>query len=186
MSRAIEIEHRARFDKHKYDELLEFLKTNAQDLGQDDKNVYFFLLPDQILKVTDNVSQNSAKITFKSSKIGQGSDFAETEILISRQDVDQAVELFRSLGFKNMTESFQWRHNFLYRGVEIAVKYSERWGYHAEFEVMVSSKDEKTRADNLIRAVAQELGITLMTEAELRQFIAEKEAEINAENPRKN
>ncbi|MFB7367839.1 hypothetical protein ACFC05_37205, partial [Streptomyces hydrogenans] len=83
---AIEIEMRARFDEETYEKLLVRLAAEAEDLGCDDKNIYFYVLPDQLLKVTDNTAAGSAKITLKASKIGQGSAFPETEFAIARDD----------------------------------------------------------------------------------------------------
>jgi len=38
----IEVELRSMFNESKYNELAEFFRTNAKDLGEDDKDVYFF------------------------------------------------------------------------------------------------------------------------------------------------
>lgn len=67
---AIEIEMRARFDKGAHEQLLARLTQEAEDLGCDDKSIFFYVLPDQLLKVTDNMAAGSAKITLKASKIG--------------------------------------------------------------------------------------------------------------------
>lgn len=176
----IEVEHRVRFSKEEHDRLLAFLQENGEDLGQDDKNVYFFLFPDKLLKVTDNISKNSAKITGKLNKIGEGSGFKEIEFPIARKDVTKAVTLFKIFGFTEVHDSFQSRRNFNYHGVEIALKYSEIWGYHAELEIIVNNEAEKENADRQIHEVAKELGITLMTEDELKRFIKEKEIEIKS------
>ena len=58
----IEIELRSVFDRKKYNELKEFLGKNAEDLGEDDKDVFFFLLPDKITKATHNVSKKRQKL----------------------------------------------------------------------------------------------------------------------------
>ncbi len=178
MSKQIEIEHRSRFTEKKYKELLSFLKENGEYLGKDDKNVYFFTLPDKLLKVTDNISKGTAKITVKTSKIGQGSDFEEVEFFISPQDAEKAVHLFKILGFTKIHSSFQKRENFRYKEVEISVKYSDVWGYHAEFELMVNSVDKKEEADRKIKEVARGLGVDLMSEEELQDFISKKEKQI--------
>lgn len=47
-TKQIEIEMRAMFDKNKYEELKSFLDSNAVDLGQDDKDVYFYIFPDKL------------------------------------------------------------------------------------------------------------------------------------------
>ncbi|MFE2855298.1 CYTH domain-containing protein [Streptomyces lavendulae] len=183
---AIEIEMRARFPKEAHDQLVGRLKADGEDLGNDDKHIYFYVLPDQLLKVTDNTAAGTAKITLKGSKIGQGSAFAETEFAIAPADVSAAVKVFNGLGFEAaMHEAFNFRHNYRFDGVEIAVKWSEAWGYHAEFELLLddaASDAARDEATAKIMDVAAELGVTLMTEQELADFTAAFEA---AEQERK-
>lgn len=183
---AVEIEMRARFDMEVHDRLVARLEEGGEDLGQDDKHIYFYVLPDQLLKVTDNTAAGTAKITLKGSRIGQGAAFEETEFAIAPADVAAAVKVFNALGFDTaMHEAFNLRHNFRFSGVEIAVKWSEAWGYHAEFEVLLddSAPDAaRTEAAARIADVAAELGVALMTEQELADFSAAFEA---AEKERK-
>ncbi|GHJ28567.1 hypothetical protein TPA0910_30000 [Streptomyces hygroscopicus subsp. sporocinereus] len=182
----VEIEMRARFDEEAHDRLFARLQQEATDLGCDDKHIYFYVLPDKLLKVTDNTAAGSAKITLKHSKIGQGAAFPETEIAIAREDVPAAVQVFNALGFESqMHQAFNRRHNYRFRGVEIAVKWSEAWGHHAEFEVLLddnASDAARQEATDRIFAVAKELEVTLMTEQELADFTAAFEA---AEQARK-
>jgi adenylate cyclase class IV len=175
-NKRIEIEFRSRFDRNKYENLGRFLKTNAKDLGKDDKNVFFFILPDKLLKVVDNVSQKTAKIVLKLNKIGHGSDFEEIEIPINPLEVAKAVKMIRYLNLgADLMESFQKRHNYSYKGFEIALKYSDHWGYHLELEIVVDDAVKKTKAEQKIKAVAQELNIRLMDEDELRDFTQKTE-----------
>ncbi|MFE7298059.1 hypothetical protein [Streptomyces sp. NPDC057579] len=182
----IEIEMRSRFGKETRDQLVDRLERDGEDLGPDDKHIYFYVLPDQLLKVTDNTAAGTAKITLKGSKIGQGAAFAETEFAIAPADVGAAVKLFNALGFEGaMHEASNLRHNYRFDGVEIAVKWSEAWGYHAEFEVLLDDDaPDAARAEAAakITDVADELGVTLMTEQELAEFTAAFEA---AEKERK-
>ncbi|MFD7547539.1 hypothetical protein ACFV0R_22650 [Streptomyces sp. NPDC059578] len=183
---AVEIEMRARFDKEAHDRLVARLKEGGEDLGQDDKHIYFYVLPDQLLKVTDNTAVGTAKITLKGSRIGRGVAFEETEFAIAPADVAAAVKVFNALGFDTaMHEAFNLRHNFRFGGVEIAVKWSEAWGYHAEFELLLDDgapDAARTEAAARIADVAAELGVALMTEQELADFTAAFEA---AERERK-
>ncbi|MFJ2604893.1 MULTISPECIES: CYTH domain-containing protein [unclassified Streptomyces] len=182
----VEIELRARFDEEAHDRLVNRLEQEGTDLGCDDKHIYFYVLPDKLLKVSDNTAAGSAKITLKHSKIGQGVAFPETEISIAREDVSAAVRVFNALGFESlMHQAFNRRHNYRFRGVEIAVKWSEAWGYHAEFEVLLddnASDAARQEANDRIFAVAKELNVRLMTEQELADFTAAFEA---AEQARK-
>ena len=172
----VEIEMRARFDEAAHDQLIARLEQHGQDLGRDDKQIFFYVLPDKLLKVTHNVAAGSAKITLKTSRIGQGSAFPETEFAIARADVPAAVRIFNELGFASeMHQAYNQRRNFRYQGVEIAVKWSEAWGHHAEFEVLLSddagpaAQDEATTR---ITGVAHELGVQLMSDTELAAFTA--------------
>lgn len=170
-----EIEMRARFDQAAHDKLMAFLQAHGEDLGQDDKHIYFYVLPDKLLKVVDNVAAGTAKISLKGNKIGRGAAFPELEIPIQREDAPQAVQLFNGLGLeKTMHDAFNRRHNFRYQGVEIAVKWSEAWGHHAEFEVLLDGEPgeaEQDAAVALIHRVAAELGVELMSERELAEFV---------------
>ena len=103
----IEVEMRSVFDKNTYDRLKKFFIKSAKNLGEDDKDVYFFLLPDKLLKVVSNISKKTAKIVLKLNRIGQGSTFDENEIPISPNDCQKAVDMFLHLGFKEMQHTFQ-------------------------------------------------------------------------------
>jgi adenylate cyclase class IV len=183
---ATEIEMRGRFDRKTHDRIISRLHEEAEDLGCDDKHIYFYVLPDKLLKVTDNTAAGSAKITLKTNRIGQGPAFPEVEFPIARDDVVAAVRVFDTLGFApHMHEAFNQRHNFRFRGVEIAVKWSQAWGHHAEFEVLLDDTAGGAalhEAGERIRSVAGELGVTLMSEPELAEFTAAFEA---AESHRK-
>jgi len=167
----IEIELRSVFDEKKHNELKDFLDKNAEDLGEDDKDVYFFLLPDKITKATHNVSKKTAKIVIKLNRIGRGtSDFEEIEIPINPSDFDKAVKLFSALPFDQIQNSYQKRHNYLFDGVEIALKWTESWGYHMELEIVVDDKAKREDAESKIRKVAERLSVQIMSEEELKDF----------------
>lgn len=177
MKRNIEVEYRARFGKSEYNRLLNFLTRHAKDIGKDDKDVFFFIMPDKLLKVVNNVSQKTAKIVLKLNKIGRGSDFEELEIPIQQDSVTAAVKLFKKLRLTDdIMRSFQKRHNLLYKGVEIALKYSKVWGYHAELEIVINDSKNKENADKKIIKIAEELKIRLMSDKGLREFTRQAEA----------
>ena len=174
----IEIELRSMFDQDKFDSLKKFLDKNAKYLGQDDKDVHFYIFPDKLLKVTDNISKDSAKLTLKLNRIGQGSDFEEIEFPIQREDVVKAVKMFNSLEITdNIIHSFQSRHNYIFKGVELALKHSSEWKYHLELEIVVEDESKKRGAERKIRDIALELGVKIMSEKELKAFVKKIEAE---------
>ena len=167
----IEVEFRAIFDKVKFEQLKTYLDKNATDQGQDDKNVFFYVYSDKFVKVVDNVSQKTAKLVLKLTKIGRGTNFDETEIPIDPAYIPKAVKFFSHLCPNPVMESFQQRRNYLLKGVEVSLKYSQNWGYHLELEVVINHLSQKTAAVKKIKNIAQELDVKLMTETEIRQFI---------------
>lgn len=120
---------------------------NAKDLGEDDKDTYFFLLPEKITKVVNNVSKKTSKIVIKLNRIGRGtSDFEEIEIPINPLDFDKAVKLFSALPFDQIQNSYQKRHNYLLNGVEVALKWTDSWEYHMELEIVVDDASKRGAA----------------------------------------
>lgn len=182
----IEIEFRSIINKSRYGELKKFLAKNAKDLGEDDKDVVFFIMPDRLLKIVNNISKKNVEIVFKANKIGKGSDFKETHISINKKDIIKTVETFKALKITdNIMRSFQKRHNYLYKGVEIALKYSEHWGYHLELEIMINNLKNKLKAEEKIKKVADELGINLMTDKELKEFTQKAEGKYKKQSNEK-
>lgn len=166
-----EIEHRALLTEEEYKSLQAKLSEVAECLGEDDKDVAYFIFPGKLLKVVRNTSRGSAKLSLKLSALGEGSSFQEVEIAFDESDFDSMKELCRAVSTPDqIIEGTQKRTNYSYDGVEIALKWSEDWGYHAEFEIMITSLSEKEEADAKIYAVAESLGITLMTDEEVKEF----------------
>jgi adenylate cyclase class IV len=66
--------------------------------------------------------------------------------------------------------SSQKRHNYIYHGVELALKHSAEWGHHLELEVMIDDLAKKPEAEKLIEKVAGELGVQIMTDQELKDL----------------
>jgi hypothetical protein len=85
-------------------------------------------------------------------------------------------------GVKNFMRSFQKRDNYLYKGVEIALKWSVAWGYHMELEVVVNNKKKQLFAEKKIYSVADELGVKVMTNEELMKFTKKAEEDYERKN----
>lgn len=172
MKKNIEIEFRSIITKEDYNRVGRYLKINAVDLGVDDKDVYFFILKDKLFKVVNNVNKKTAKIVLKLTKIGHGTHFEEIEINIKQVDFEKATGMFKKLDFSDkIMRTYQKRHNFDLNGVEVALKWSEIWGYHIELEKIIHNIKSKALAEEKIKTVADELKIKLMSEKELRDFI---------------
>ena len=78
-----------------------------------------------------------------------------------------------------LIESYQKRNNYLYKGVEIALKYSNHWGFHIELEIVIDDIKLKKDAEKKIHAVAKELNIKLMNDVELEEFVNKLEKDVS-------
>ena len=168
-----EIEHRAVLTGEAYKELAEKLEREATLLGSDDKEVSYYIFPDKLLKVVRNVSKGTAKLSLKLTALGAGSSFREFEVPFPEDSFETMKSICENVSTPDQVISgTQKRTNYDYQGVEIALKWSEDWGYHVEFEIMIPDLSEEEAADARIHTVAAELSVPLMTEEEVGAFSA--------------
>lgn len=172
-----EIEFRSRLNKDRFYSLKKYLNENAENLGDDDKDCYYYIFSDKLLKVVNNISKNTAKLSLKLNRIGNGAVFPEIEFDFFPKDFEKVKKLVDSLDLPaKVMHGPQKRTNYLYKRCEIALKYSDAWGYHLEIEQTVAFENDQKRAEGEIRNVAEELGIHLMSEEELKKFTKEAES----------
>ncbi|KKW48268.1 MAG: hypothetical protein UY99_C0007G0021 [Parcubacteria group bacterium GW2011_GWA1_59_11] len=172
-----EIEFRSKFDQAKFGELKAFLDAHAENLGEDNKDCYYYIFEDKLLKLVNNTSKGTAKVSLKTSRIGGGAAFPETEFHFPPEEFEKARRIFDRLNLPaKVMHGPQQRVNYRYKDCEIALKWSDAWGYHLEIEQVVDSKENQPEAEAQIRAVAEELEVRLMTEEELKQFTREAES----------
>ncbi len=176
-----EIEHRALLTEEGYKELAEKLMSNATLLGTDDKEVSYYIFPDKLLKVVRNISKGTGKLSLKLNTLGAGSSFQELEISFPEESFETMKNICNSISTPDQVISgTQKRTNYKYQGVEIALKWSEDWGYHVEFEIMIPDPSGKEAADTRIAEVAKTLSVPLMTEEEVATFSAKVRAKKKA------
>ncbi|MDD2657243.1 MAG: CYTH domain-containing protein [Candidatus Pacebacteria bacterium] len=172
-----EIEYRAVLTEGAYKELTERLANEATLLGTDDKEVSYYIFPDKLLKVVRNISKGTGKISLKLTALGAGSSFQEFEVPFPEESFETMKNICENISTPDQVISgTQKRTNYEHKGVEIALKWSEDWGYHVEFEIMVSDLSEKEAADARIRDAAEALSVPLMTEEEVAAFSAKVRA----------
>ncbi len=172
MIKQIEVEFRALLTPGQFTELEKFLQANGQDLGEDNKELTFFLLPGKLLKVVKATTTKTAKISLKLGRFGQGHGFEELEISIKPEEVERAIQMFDRLGYKEYQKTLNQRHNYLYQGVEFALKVGDQntWDHHLEMEILASNSAEQSAAEEKIKNLANELKIKLMTNDDLAVF----------------
>lgn len=163
----IEVEIRGIFSEEEYERLIKFLDENAEVLGQDNRETTFFIIPEKTLKVAKALSKGTAKIALKIGNIKTGQQ-EEIEINISPDDFDKAVKTFISLGFGEIQHTFQKRRNYKFNGAEIAVKFSEEWGFHWEMDSVIEEEDKIDLERNKLLDIAKNLSLNAMTDEEIK------------------
>jgi adenylate cyclase class IV len=143
----------------------------AKDLGQNDTENIFYLGEGYQLKVAKLLSKNKGKFALKIRDFGDISS-EEIEVHFSFDDANAAERMMDVLlsGRKKLPTA-QIRHDYLLDDVEVAVKYSDDWGYHIEFEQMVDTEGEIEMALEAIDKLATRLDIQTMTKEEAGDHI---------------
>jgi adenylate cyclase class IV len=173
MKKSIELEFRAKISEEKYLEVREFLNKNAFDEGDDSKDTYFFIWQDKFAKVVYNRNKHTAKASMKIGRVGEVASFEEIEFPMEIKSVDEIVKLFKVFEPKDIQYVFQFRRNYQYKKVSLALKYTHSWGFHIELERMITNESERSKEEKIIQSVADELGLVLMTNEELKKYTAD-------------
>ena len=175
MKPTIEVEYRSLITESQFLKLRDFLNDKAQLLGQDNKDTLFYIWSDKVIKVVENANTGKVKISLKPGRIGEQSYFHETELTILPNESGNARKFCEALMPEKIMQVYQFRTNYMYLGVEIALKYTESWGFHLEFEVMIDDLSKKSEAEALISKVANILDVGLLSEDQLKQVVIDQD-----------
>jgi len=170
----IEVELRGMLTSDEFKRVQKYLESKSTSCQADNKTTYFFVTHGVILKVTDEYSNNKAKITIKAGD-ETISILKEYEIGIPRSSVEDAVFLFKSLGYSKINHIKQVRINYSYKFAEIALKHTPDWGFHFEIEAVIEAvTDAEAKANRLKQKLYQlcdELDIVPMTPKQIKEKI---------------
>jgi len=139
---------------------LEQLATSRQI---DNKTSYFFVLPDVNVSIASSAKKTVIK--YKGGQLGLGNGFEEIEIPIASTSLNDAVKMLTTLLKVEPMLSEQFRINYQLPGdIEVALKYTQTWGFHMEVEKTYEhSSDldtEKQQAKKALDDLAQKLDIS--------------------------
>ena len=109
---------------------------------------------------------NGYKISLKTGDIVKDSSQTEFEIEIDPREFEIAENIFIKLGFTEIQRTEQRRINYVYGGVEFAIKWSVDWGYHFEMEIMVGDESEVDESRHILHSLASRLNLQVMSEEE--------------------
>lgn len=166
----IEHELRGVLSEEEFKSLKSHLELHAVNVVEDSKDTHFFVVPEgMILKVVDSRDKGE----FISFKIGDETvgGLEEYELPLTN-GIEDALKLFKSLGF-TVNYVPQIRTNYLLKNdIEVSLKHTPDWGYH--FEIEYVGDDEGCSSEEILRLLEEEchiLGITPMSPEEIKVFI---------------
>ena len=180
MSKTYEYEERAFLTEESFSKIKASLDALAISSELDNKNSYFFVLPD--VNVSIAASAKKTVVKYKGGQIGLGNGFEEYEFTIQPESLSEALKLFTALLGLEPQLSEQFRINYtLPDSIEVALKYTQTWGFHLEAEKVYTVRNEdehaaeKQRAKDAIAKFADELDISYITDEEMKQFKIDSE-----------
>jgi predicted adenylyl cyclase CyaB len=122
--------------------------------------------------LVNNISKGNSKVAFKDGLLNKTNVFPEYEVEIKQEDFEKMKLIFsKILSPKKIFEGVQKRYNFEIDGCEIAVKWSESWGYHFEIEKMISEDENPEDVYEEFDKITKKLGIRTSTDEEIKKFL---------------
>lgn len=162
----IEVEVRGLLTELDYNNLINFLDINGSNKSVDNRKTVFFILEGKTLKVSNQISKGKAKIALKVGDIVKDTSQKEFELNIQPEQYELAIDLLKNLGFNKLQYTEQKRINYNFKDVEIAVKWSEDWGFHFEIDKVISENENDAETKTYLESISTELGLNLMSEEE--------------------
>lgn len=184
----IEVEKKALFDESSKEQIVATIlaQAGAVDLGENNTDSVFYITSNELVKVQTQVSKGTAKIAWKSGGNTGASTRREIELPIAPSNSAVAEQLVEAmLPNAQRFPTKQLRHDYQIGELTVSVKYSDEWKHHLEIDRNVTQKTEVPEAVAQIEALAQLLGVDLLTEAEEKAFVAQILAERGAGAPKR-
>lgn len=141
----IETEIRSFVSKEKYDELLDFFRSNASLVKEDYQETFYFDC-DEDLRIQRN--NFFAKIWMKKGKIHDDSR-EEIEIQFERSEFEKLERLFLSLGYNVEIKWFRKRFEFEWDDTTVCLDFTKGYGYIIELEKMCTEDEKESVLENL-------------------------------------
>ncbi len=167
----IEVEIRSFISEIKYNELLEFLKKDAEFINEDYQETYYFDSKEDLRIQKNNFF---SKIWLKQGKMHD--EFREEiEIKFNKEDFNKLEKLFLTLGFNISIKWFRTRNTFKWNEISVMLDYTKGYGYIIELE-KISNNENKEAILNELKEKLKSLDIEQTPKEEFdKKYIYYKE-----------
>lgn|SRR3989338_1111665 len=153
----IEVELRSFVTKEQYEKLLDFFKSEAKLLKDDNQETHYFS-GENDLRIQKN--NYFSKIWMKKGKIHDESR-EEIELKFPTEDFGKLQDLFESLGYKVYIKWFRDRKQFDWNGIDVSLDHTKGYGNIIEMELLVKEENEKADALQRLKDKFAHLGIDI-------------------------
>lgn len=166
----LEIEIRSFITKEKYQELVNFFKSNSKFLKEDYQETFYFDSKEDLRIQKNNFF---SKIWMKKGKI-HDEQREEIEIKFPKEDFEKLEKIFLSAGLKVKIKWFRNRMEFLWDDINVCLDYTKGYGHIIELEKI--SEDNKNEALNYLKEKLSSLGIEQTPREEFEKKFKEYES----------
>lgn len=169
-----EYEERAFLTEEKFFSIRNGLEEMATSRNLDNKQSYFYVLEN--VNVSIAVSKNGVKAKYKGGQLGNGNGFVEREFCIDPLSKTDAILFFKDLLKTEPQTSYQFRINYkLDDDIEVALKYTQTWGFHLEAERVYDAdgtgvEHEAQKSKNRLAKLSEALKISYISDQEMYVF----------------
>lgn len=178
-----EYEERAFLTDESFLRIKQILDEKSARKTIDNKQSFFFVLPDVNVSIASSAKET--KVKYKGGQLGKGNGFEEIEYTIDHHSLESATTLFTRLLKIKPQASFQFRINYVIDDLEVALKYTQMWGFHIEVECVytasstIEQQQRQQECYTKLKGFADNLGFRYITDEEMAIFTEECKQEKN-------
>lgn len=182
----IEVEIRGRLTESEYESLKRDLGAKGEFVAHLEREMYLFSgyagysgnFTDRATDIRLRNTNGECELMVK-QKAGEGRE--ETSLKLQDRNLDKAKLAMRVLGFTKALKMERSMDLFRYREIEWQIVRTPKGLWYWEAEQGTVSEDQVQQVHDRLIAEADALGLRVMTPAELTDFIALLDREVNVE-----
>lgn len=148
----IEVEIRSFISLEKYNELIEFFKTNSKQIKEDYQETFYFDSK-QDLRIQKN--KFYSKIWMKKWDNIHDEAREEIEVKFNTEDFEKLEQIFLALGYNTEIKWFRTRNMFQWEEVEVCIDYTKGYGHIIELEILTTKENKEAALIKLKEKLAK-------------------------------
>ncbi len=186
----IEVEIRGQLSREGYDSLKEHLQKDGAYLGRTEREMFCLrdfpgYSHDPVTRQADIRLRNTSgecEIMLKTSASDTNLARREISLKLKDKNLENAKEIIKALGFKTANRMYRIREEYQWNNIHwLLAQTSPKPYFYYEAELEVNEKSEIPDAHQKLLSAARELGLSVLSPEETREFIYLLDTEVNEE-----